>query len=272
MNEKVIQFGPEKNMLGIVSVPDSIDENKPAIIILNSGLIHRVGPYRMTVVLARELASLGFLVFRFDLPNIGDSTSYKTTLPYKERTVSEISSALDVITKRYKINQFVSVGLCTGAMNTHIITCHDERVKGAVMLDAYSYPTLNFLIKRYANKLYKLLNPLFVLKLIKERLIDNEAAYGTFEGVDYWETPPQAEITADLKALMNRDTELMYIYSGGLNEYFNYTEQFRDNFKSIDFKDHLDVHFLEEADHTYTLQKDRDHMLSLIVSWFQSKF
>ncbi|HEY5972738.1 MAG TPA: hypothetical protein VIT22_12400, partial [Pseudoxanthomonas sp.] len=42
------------------------------VVLLNAGLIHRVGPFRLYVRLARELAESGFDVLRFDLPGIGD--------------------------------------------------------------------------------------------------------------------------------------------------------------------------------------------------------
>ncbi len=275
MNEKIIKFGPEKNMLGIVSEPGNIDvANKPAILLLNSGLIHKVGPYRMSVDLARQLADRGYLVFRFDLPNIGDSITYKTTQAYKERTVAEIGSAMDVISKRYKIEKFVSIGLCTGAMNSHVIAVSDERVKGAVMLDAYAYPTLRFLVKRYANKLHKVLYPQVLLKKLVGlvRKPEYESDLGLDEGVEYWQQPPKSETSKDLLSMMSRDVGLLYIYSGGASEVYNYTDQFKDAFKSINFKNNVSVHHLSKMDHTFTLQNDRNEMLSILASWLEKNF
>lgn len=278
MNEKIIKFGPEKNMLGIVSEPESngTDDKpgKPAILLLNSGLIHKVGPYRMSVELARKLAQQGYLVLRFDLPNIGDSRSYKTTQGYRERTITEISSAMDAVTKRYKIASFISIGLCTGAMNSHVITLSDDRVKGAVMLDAYAYPTLQFLIKRYANKLYKVFYPKVILEKITALFESSEyeSDVGQGEGIEYWLQPTKKEIADDLLSIMSRDVNLLYIYSGGANEIYNYEGQFSDTFKSIDFKNNLNVRLLYKMDHTYTLKNDRDYMLNVITSWVEQKF
>src|SRR5690606_40846873 len=43
-----------------------------ALVLLNAGLTHRVGPFRCYVQFARRLASRGTHVFRFDLPRVGD--------------------------------------------------------------------------------------------------------------------------------------------------------------------------------------------------------
>ena len=274
MPEKIIQFGDENNMLGIVSLPEIIDENKPAILILNSGLIHRVGPYRMSVEIARNLAKQGFIVFRFDLPNVGDSSGYKTSKNYQQRTIHEIKSAIDVISQRYKSNKFVSLGLCTGAMNSHIIAVNDKRVISAVMLDAYAYPTFKFLYKRYSHKVIKLLNPLFIssllAKLFKKNHHDNQVS--EMDEVSYWELPDKKEIESELKQLAERNVDLLYIYTGGSLYYYNYKHQFRDTFKSIDFKSHLDVELFEKIDHTFTLQRDRDFLFEFLQNWIVRKY
>jgi len=278
MKEKIIQFGAENNMLGIVTEPESLAqidvEKQPAILILNSGLVHKVGPYRMAVALARKLAAAGYLVFRFDLPNIGDSSAYQTRLSYRERTISEISSAMDIIARRYHFNHFISMGLCTGAMNSHVIATADPRVSAAVMLDAYAYPTLAYLVKRYASKLYKIFHPAIILRILGKMFVREkyDGEEGVREGIDYWEQPPKKQIAEELTNMMARDVELLYIYSGGVMESYNYENQFVDSFKNIDFKNHLRVRHLEKMDHTYTLQSDRDYMLSLITDWVKEKF
>ena len=278
MREVIVQFGPENNMLGIVSEPAQLEpviaQDKPAIMILNSGLIHKVGPNRMSVTLARKLAELGFLVFRFDLPKIGDSSSYKTSLNYKDRTVSEISQAMDVIEKRYKVKNFISIGLCTGAMNSHVIAAADSRIQGAVLLDAYAYPTFKYLLNRYGNKISKVFNPKIVLGilkgLLKSRHHSDEDSFE--EGVDYWKQPQQSDINKDLLNMTSRNVKLLYIYTGGFYYLYNYQNQLRDSFKSIDFKYLLEVHYIEKMDHTYTLQRDREYMLNLIIKWAQTNF
>ena len=60
--EKTCLFGEQNNLLGILSEPDRCvaDKNSPIVLILNSGLVHHTGPFRMSVDIARLLASKGF--------------------------------------------------------------------------------------------------------------------------------------------------------------------------------------------------------------------
>ena len=74
MTEKALLFGEGKSLVGIVTLPaESSPVDRPGIVILNAGVLHRVGPNRVHVQMARALAELGFTVLRFDLSSIGDS-------------------------------------------------------------------------------------------------------------------------------------------------------------------------------------------------------
>ena len=74
MKDEVAVFGEKGSLIGVVSLPDKNREiiNGPGIILLNSGLLHRVGPNRLYVKIARNAATSGLVAFRFDLSGIGD--------------------------------------------------------------------------------------------------------------------------------------------------------------------------------------------------------
>ena len=110
-NEQIIQFSKRRGLVGVVSMPGSNNnpDKKPAVLILNAGLVHRVGPYRMHTVLARRLAEMGHLVFRFDLSNIGDSQNSNADLPYREQTIQDVKAAMDS-SKTYYVEVTVGAG------------------------------------------------------------------------------------------------------------------------------------------------------------------
>src|SRR5262245_21613598 len=70
--ERGVRFGPADRLFGILSTP-KYASSAPAVILLNTGIEYRVGPHRLYVPLARELAARGHVVFRYDLGGIGDS-------------------------------------------------------------------------------------------------------------------------------------------------------------------------------------------------------
>jgi alpha/beta superfamily hydrolase len=74
MKETAIRFGKFDTLIGVITEPDTpAQDNRPIIILSNAGLIHRIGPNRIYVKLARLLAEDGYCVLRFDLSGVGDS-------------------------------------------------------------------------------------------------------------------------------------------------------------------------------------------------------
>ena len=75
MQETVIQFGPDKGLLGILTTPaDSVRvDGAPIAVIINAGIVHRIGPFGLHVKMARQLAEAGYSTLRLDLSGLGDS-------------------------------------------------------------------------------------------------------------------------------------------------------------------------------------------------------
>ncbi|MFP2897131.1 hypothetical protein [Corallococcus sp. 4LFB] len=75
MRERICTFGPEQSLVGILTEPDpaKVLPEAPAVVLSNVGLNHHVGPYRLWVELARQLAGRGITTLRFDLSGLGDS-------------------------------------------------------------------------------------------------------------------------------------------------------------------------------------------------------
>ena len=71
MKERALRIGRPTPLIGVVSEPEAFDPARPAVIILNSGIMHHVGACRLSVKLAREVAAKGLLAARFDYSGIG---------------------------------------------------------------------------------------------------------------------------------------------------------------------------------------------------------
>ena len=59
MTEEAVLFGTTQSLVGILSQPprEEAPRGLPAVILLNAGIVHRVGPNRLYVRMARELAA-----------------------------------------------------------------------------------------------------------------------------------------------------------------------------------------------------------------------
>jgi len=117
-----ICYDPENKLMGILSFHSELnkDKSKPLIILTNSGSVHRVGPNRVYVQLARTLATEGYPVLRFDLSNLGDSVLGKPeneNNPYSEYAMHDIAIILKLMKTQYGFNSFIISGICSGAHN-----------------------------------------------------------------------------------------------------------------------------------------------------------
>jgi len=273
MRERAITFGKEKNLVGVLTEPDVNKRLKetPCVLMLNAGILHHVGPFRLHVDMARHLAEQGYMSFRLDMAGIGDSLSVKGAGYDEDSVIDDVGMAIDELQRKKEITDFVIMGLCTGAANAHKVAVVDGRVKSAAFLGGYAYPTWRFYIKRY---LPAVMDPLRVknalLRMVRRvfgKPVNDKQSIEMPEDFGWWELPAKNEVHGDLVKLVDRGVDLLYIYSGEESEVYNYQGQFQQAFSSIDFNGKLKVIINEEADHTYIMAEDRDRLISQLTSW-----
>ena len=105
----------DDQLVAIASVPRGGYER--AVILLNAGAVHHVGPNRLYVALARELAARGVLALRVDQAGIGDSAprpGAAENVVYSEHAIADVGAAVAWVRARGSTHVTV-VGLCSGA-------------------------------------------------------------------------------------------------------------------------------------------------------------
>ena len=276
--DQAITFGNQNSLVGILTTPDQLTSpRKIGVICLNAGLLHRVGPFRMTVELAHSLATGGYYTLRFDSSLIGDSGNTTNTSDYLQKVTQDIKHAIDLMATRTGLNQFVIFGLCTGADNAHRAMVHDERIVGGIFLDGYSYPTLKFLVKRYLPVLLRLSRLARLFSRAKNWLIrkilgtqtttTNEEDSGLFT----WKLPEKRETEKELKVLVGRGAKLLYIFSGNALEFYNYENQYFDSMPFLNqFRHQFKVILNKKTDHTYRLYHDRLWLYKEVQDWLET--
>ena len=70
-------------------------------------------------------------------------------------------------------------------------------------------------------------------------------------------------MTADLRALLERDARLLCIFSGGQPDDYNHAGQMRSAFRRVPLGEHLQELFLPGADHIFT---DLEHQETVLRS------
>jgi dienelactone hydrolase len=130
----------------------------PAVVILNTGIVHRVGHHRMYVSLSRKLAGAGHLVLRFDLSGIGDSEQRHDKLSTIDSSLADIREALDFLAATQQASRFVLIGLCSGADHAVLHGPTDPRVVGMVLMDPSIPPTTRYYVHYILQRLTSLQN------------------------------------------------------------------------------------------------------------------
>ena len=278
MREKAVRFGKTKSLVGIVTEASNGAgrDGGPAVILLNSGILHHVGASRIHVKLARALAPAGYTVMRFDHSGIGDSDARRESLPFEKSALLDVQEAMDYLTTTRGAREFVLMGLCSGADMSFKVAGADARVVGLMQLDAWAYRTVGYWVRHYGNRVFRLNVWTQWLRRKLARLARSSATNGTAplrpdaDAVtpEYRRVfPPRDTVAADLRTLLQRGVRFFNVFSGGQGEHFNHRGQYRASFRSVDFRDQVRVEYLPDADHLFTGLDHQEFLVGAVAEW-----
>lgn len=279
--EKAVRFGSTASLVGVLTEAAAAAgdaSGRPAVIFLNSGILHRVGSCRLHVRMARAFSAAGFHSLRFDYSGIGDSDQRRDSLPFEESAVIETREAMDYLEKVRGTTRFVLIGLCSGADMAHETAVKDERVIGMVLLDAWAYKTLAYKVRRYGPKLLDLKAWRHSIGIRLQQLAGEHTRAGSQmpggEGVEYEVPkyvrvfPPRERVACELRALAERGVHFKYVWTGGLEEY-NHEGQHAATFRDVHFDGRMEEEWLPDADHIVTGLRHQEMVTARAVQWLR---
>ncbi len=288
MREKVVSIAGAAKLAGIVTLPDvdSLDTSLPGVLILNEGILHRVGAGRLHVKVARKLAKLGLISLRMDHSSIGDSGPRRGTQTFEEASIIEVRTAMDYMTKVYGLERFIIYGLCSGSDVGFEVGVIDARVAGLIQLDAHIFPSrrsrVKQIINHYRPRILKFGPWLrFVGRKISEIRSGRRAHVADVlkeEGRDEWYSdpdyirvrPPKERVEQGLKVILEKDIPMYVCFTNGdWYGHYNYAGQYRDAFPTVDFRDRLEVQFIVGCTHLFTALAHQEQLLREIETWLR---
>jgi hypothetical protein len=297
IKERVVTFGPGDSLVGIETRP--VEKNgappdgppRPGVILLNAGAVHRVGPHRMSVNLARRFARAGHVAFRFDRAGVGDSRSRAGAGSDESIVIEDGRAAMDHLQQSTGVDRFVLGGLGSGADDSVRIALADPRVSAILLLDPYAYPTLGFYLRQYGPRgaqppdwigLGRRTAAALVAAArarLPRRFANGDArATDGAEGAEGAEVanrptpsrhhPPRGQFAAQLRQLVARGVAIYIAYSGSRDAVYNYAEQFDDAFApyGIGSAD-VSCTFLPRVNQTYTELEAQRRLGDTLVDW-----
>jgi hypothetical protein len=278
VRERALLFGEAKSLAGVVTEPAlPSDPARPAVVFLDAGVLHHVGPNRVHVRLARELAGEGFLSLRFDFSGLGDSRPRRDAVPFAESVVAETRKAMDVLAAR-GARSFLLFGICSGADAALRVALEDPRVAGAALVEPYLVAGPGYLLYAYRRKL---LNPLSWLRLLRGRselwaalaarpqpppspLPLEDAAPGPAADEVPLILPSRPQIARQVRALADKGVELCFVYAREGPAYHNWLVLLRREVQGAIARGTARVVAIARTDHVFTPRAAQDDLVDAV--------
>lgn len=272
--ESIVRFGPAEHLLGIVTPAAQPVPDAPVCLLFNAGVVHRIGPHRLNVKLARALAARGFTAIRMDLSGLGDSpvSSDAATVNSSDQAMADLRAAMDFIERSEGVNRFVLFGLCSGARHGYRLAQIDPRIVALLMFDGYVFPTTKTQILRRIKRFRASPWSEIARKPIDWILRRGRAKAATAVPAGEPEHPTPAQFQAAMDALVARGTSVWTMHSGSFVGYFNYADQWRDKFRGAAFMSNFRQDYLPELDHTLSSVPAQRKLVDLVGDWVQGLF
>lgn len=271
LTEEPIHFGEGGRLFGILTRPSGLPSTArelPVFVFLSAGLLHRVGPVRLHVRLARELARMGFCSFRVDLAGIGDSPQ-RRGLTNQESVAADYDEIVRALELRVDGLSIVLGGLCAGADNAIRLTAVDKRVIGMLLLDPVCFADDSFeasaVIARY-------LTPGRYIAWVKRRLkavsIPFWQRWKRIDGLALRDIPNRQQLRAAFEAIRERDGRVLSVFTQyALHKYYSQRGQLESVVGVDGYQEFCTELFWPHAEHTYMLELHRRQLIEQVKNW-----
>jgi pimeloyl-ACP methyl ester carboxylesterase len=302
MREEVLICGEAGQLVGVLSTPEVQpgEEAAPTVIMLNAGLLHRVGPNRIYVMIARALAAMGFPVLRLDLAGIGESAPRAETMPQLEGVLSDVRTAMNTLGQRRGATRFILLGHCSGGIISLLVAEQEPRVVGVVMINPEGVnPEWDQLDKQrklanYYSNFYgrdalgnrerlrrfltgkadyrTIVNNLFrhvLWNRLAALVFRTRAMLGRRAAVAEGESAERQQARALLRLVSGRGTSLCFIFTDGSTGYEYVRAIAGAEIDRLCAAGAAQVKVIRDADHLFNLLASQQSLVAVITDWAQ---
>ncbi len=273
VSEQVVLLGRWNALVGILARAAAEPTDRPAIVILNTGIIHRVGYNRMFVAMSRALATAGHTVLRFDFSGIGDSEPRREALAPVDACMADLRDVLDWLERTRQISRVILIGLCSGADHAVLYGHTDARIAGLVLLDPTIPTTLrhamHFAVRRLMDprtwrRLFTGRSRVFGMSW---RLLRRMSRPGSRSRADPLQSiRSRRAIEQHYQASVARGIAMLAVFTGESTRQ-TYREQMIDAFPGVSFGDRLRLEYFPDSDHLFSLASNRAELTRLVLHW-----
>ncbi len=268
--EEVVQAGEGGRLFGILTLPAEPKPDRPVFVFLSAGLLHRVGPSRMNVLVARSLAARGYTVFRVDLSGKGDTPPSRLS-SYKDSVQDDFETINAALSQRLGNVSLVLAGLCSGADNAVRLAVMTPDVKAMLLLDPICYPGSSFKVRRFTEKY---LSPRRYLARLRRLLVPAKKIAGAGRAqaenddpLQLRELPTAAELKDAVRLVHERGGGTLALMTQYASLYYNQEGQFAESTWPAAFESRSREHRWRDVSHTYRVSAHLERLVDEINDW-----
>jgi alpha-beta hydrolase superfamily lysophospholipase len=280
-----------QGMEGICSFPA---RGKPtvAVLVLNSGAIHRVGPNRMYVPLARQMAAQGALVLRLDLSGLGESpvrAGEPENTVYATPAVADVLAAVRWLREQAPGVPVRALGLCSGGYHAFKAAVAGAPFDACVVINPLTFfwrpemaaelllppHRVSYMATQYLQRSLwsghswrKLLGGGVDLRIagrIVWRFSVRRLRDHVREAARCLKMPVRDDLARELAQVAAQGTALHFVFATGDPGHALLLEQGGNMVQRLLARQQLSLRFIPSADHTFTPQAAQEQLMAQLL-------
>jgi len=281
--ESAILTGHAPPLVTVITEPPAgVPRLTVGILLLNAGIVHRVGPGRLYVRLARRLAEIGFPVVRFDASGFGDTPVRPDNLPFDRSSVAETVEVMNDLARRARVDRFMLAGICSGAVTSFKTALVDARVSSLVLMNARGFDESrewNAYVMSHGwwrDYCQKLLSPSRWW-----RFLTGKTQYRRLIGVVLFRlinlvkpvkavSKVQAGLSGEMKTLADRGVRMLLVHSHGDHGVDYLRAMMGRDASRLATEGIVEEHVIDGADHTFTRLDHQLQAVAVVERWAAS--
>ncbi|VTU14161.1 exosortase A system-associated hydrolase 1 [Variovorax sp. SRS16] len=265
--EEPVLFGPASALFGVLTRPASGASAPVACLMSNFGVTHHIGPHRIQVKLARQLAAQGIATLRFDLTGIGDSPASGTAKNFESQAQDDLRAAIDYLESKLGVKKVVIFGLCSGVAHGLRIAVADTRVTGLLAFDGYRFPGRRAELLRLWRRFlkYPVAQSVHWAKRLagasrqKDNLLESREPESTVTAADF---------ARSMETLVAREVSVYLVYSASHQPQDRNKDQMLE-LRGAPFLEKVRYEFMPAVDHSFTLLSSQRFFSDAACSWVE---
>lgn len=267
IKEQIFTYGEHQHGIGVISEPEDTT-NSPIVVLLNAGLSHRAEPYRLNVLLGRQLATLGYIALRVDLSGKGDSPA-RETMSNRESVALDWSFMKKSLEKLYGPRVLLIFGLCSGADNGIKLCAQDKSIKGLILLDPVSRQDAGFGKRDFIRKITNPSKWVNIHRIVSRRIKQNTSGESSLlsSPMDLRDEPNEDDMEKCFEGLVKKDGRVLAVFTSQTLYHYNKCGQFVSAMGVDGLEPIIEEVFWPNAKHIYPIEVHRNRLIETVSDW-----